>query len=136
MSHLQSRRSITPGWKDSISSMVDMVFLLLIYFVVTYDPQDKFAQIDIADRKDSATSSPAVSVLNIALDEEGFELNGKLLTGAQLGDTLKTLASYNYEQGVVIQCPSTSLHGQLIAAMDYCHHAALTNISIITVDSI
>jgi len=116
-----------------MTPMIDVVFQLLIFFLVTLKPEDIIAQLDVS--RPAPDASPPKEEPNDMLTVtvgDRLDLNGTLMTLDSLERTLTRLASYNKQQTVLIKCTLTSRHELLMQVLDVTSRAGLTNISVFT----
>jgi len=123
-----------------MTPMIDVVFQLLIYFLVTFTTSDVLANLDILrpspDSRPRKTTSPAnmirVTVLPSGGMEAGYAVNGRVVGVDALMNMLRRLADISTEQPVVITCDDKAVHGKLVKVLDICAENKLTNISVIS----
>lgn len=132
---MKTRRRIGSGSAEmSMSSMVDVVFLLLIYFIVTQKPIIAETLLE-ADLPSGATPKNVkeVSLLRIDVDrgnDDRYKVNGVTWKATQLFPYLKSVADNDRSQTVVIDCGAYARHGKLVKLLDACAKAGLTNLNI------
>ena len=105
-----------------MSALIDVVFLLLIYFAVTYVVErDEQAQ-EFLQGGCSGRSSDASSFLTVLVTDEAYEL-----PTAKRQMTLPEIQSYLGEQlrfdpdyGVSVRVAPDTEHGRVIALLDRC----------------
>ena len=119
-----------------MTPMIDVVFQLLVYFVVTFEPMDIFTNLqvyrpspDAAAKKDD--KPPEVIKISI-FQGGGFTINDKAVTEDQLRQLLFSLADLNPKQTIMLMCTAFSEHEHLITALDLCAEAGLKNLSVIS----
>lgn len=114
--------------------MIDVVFQLLVFFLVTLKPEDIIAQLDVS--RPSPDSTPPQEqpqdMITITIGEV-IDMNGRVVSLRTLEKTLTRLASYSTSQTVLIKCTLTSKHEKLVQVLDKCAKAGLTNISVFTI---
>jgi biopolymer transport protein ExbD len=130
----------------SVSSMVDVVFLLLIYFIVVQKPIT-----DDTLLKASLPSSPKIPVhqkikpdfVKIEVNKNNhdngnfyYKMNGKLWKDEKLFSMLKHIGNLNPDTNIVISCGPNARHEKLITLLDACSKAYLINLNIINDSSI
>jgi len=141
MKRENTKRSEVGKSELPISSMVDVVFLLLVYFIVVQKP--------ITDErllKASLPSKPKVPVMTkvnpdfvrievkkSSLDNAHYyyKLNGKTWSDTKLFSVLKHMGKINPETSIVINCGPNAKHEKLITLLDACNEAELENLNII-----
>ncbi len=119
----------------SMTPMIDVVFQLLIYFLVTFSTADVLAHLDVSrPQADAAQSSPppAGDMIRVAVRPAGYTLNGRAVSVEELGSVLRRLAAVSTNQMVLVSCAEQSLHGELIQALDLCAGAGLNQISVMS----
>lgn len=117
-----------------MTPMIDVVFQLLVFFLVTLKPEDIIAQLDVS--RPSPDSAPPVEqpqdMITITIGEV-IDMNGRVVSLATLEKTLVRLASYSTSQTVLVKCTLLSMHEKLVQVLDKCSKAGLTNISVFTI---
>lgn len=123
--------------KLEMTPMIDVVFQLLIFFIVTLKEQDILAAMDISRPAPDPTSTPEQRVddlLTIQIGREGWVLNGRPYMGrsglAALDRQLTRIASFSKSASVIIQCTADSPHSFLIRVLNILSREGMTNISV------
>ena len=119
----------------SMTPMIDVVFQLLIYFIVTFSTADVLAHLDISRPSPDAAPSkqpPPADMIRIAVMKDGFGINGRSVSDAELDELLRKLASVSTKQTVLVNCNDESLHRRLIHALDMCASHGLTQIAVMS----
>ncbi len=126
-----------------MSSMIDVVFLLLIYFIVTQKPiiEDTLLDVNLPSPDTKSSSQNPVPPLTIdVMDLKGYENADKIyhVNGEPWAlSTIRTqMKSYDKDKTLVIRCGPNATHGKLIKILDLCSEAKLTNLNIINDDSV
>lgn len=114
-----------------LTPMIDMVFILLIFFLVTAS-FSKMNAIDI-QRPDGATNDLSGSVsLVVAVDaQNGIWLEGEPVDISQVRSQVKSLSSSDHTS-VVINADKTVNTGRLIAVLDQIRLAGVDNVAVAT----
>lgn len=118
--------------KLDMTPMIDVVFQLLIFFVVTLKQEDILSKLSAArpapsDVKDKSQDEP---LINIIVAPQGFVLNGRPLRLRELDDSIQRLSGYSKTASVIIKCTMDSPHAFLVQALDVCNKHGMTNLSI------
>lgn len=116
----------------SMTPMIDVVFLLLIFFIVTLQQQDIFAGL-IAFRPSPAKTPrtlPEIELLTITVYQGGFMVNGMLVDLDTLDRRLAVIAKSNRSAPIVIKCTNNSLHQNFIQLLDICKKNKMDNLSV------
>jgi biopolymer transport protein ExbD len=118
--------------KLDMTPMIDVVFQLLIFFVVTLKQEDILSRLT-ANRPapdPSTKKEEQIETTTILVGPDGFALNGRFMRPAELDTQLKRLASFSTTAMVLIKCTQDSPHGFLVQALDLCNKHEMKNISI------
>lgn len=119
-----------------LTPMIDVVFQLLVYFVVTFEPLDILTALSVYRPSPDASAksdAPPPEIVKITIFNGGtFTMNEKPLDKANLRNMLFTLADLNPSQTIMLQCTANSEHEYLIALLDMCSEAGLNNLSVIS----
>lgn len=119
----------------SMTPMIDVVFQLLIYFLVTFSTADVLAHLDVSRPSPIAAQEkqqPPGDMIRITVLLQGFGINGKDVDLNELERLLKKLAAVSLDQAVLVTCDDQSLHGRLIRVLDLCAENGLTKISVMS----
>ena len=125
--------------KLEMTPMIDVVFQLLIFFIVTLKQEDILSHLDIsrpAAEKTITEKEPENKLLEIlvynprALGGQGFSLRGRKISRKTLDRHLTRLAKFSKTISIIIKCTSNSPDAKLIQLLDICSKAGLKNISV------
>ena len=115
-----------------MTPMIDVVFQLLIFFIVTLKQEDILSQLDALrpapDPK--ATVEKQVEPTSISIGRYGLIFREKRVTVAQLDKEIARIAKYDKDKMVIIKCSTDSYHKELITALDICVKHGLTKLSV------
>lgn len=128
----RSRRS-ADGAALEMTPMIDVVFQLLIFFIVTLKQEDIMAHLDISRPAPDPNTVPEEQVqdlLNIIVHKDGYVLQGKRVALSELDRQLSRLAKMSSGVSVVIKCTGDSPHSYLMKLLDVCAKSKLKNISV------
>lgn len=125
-----------------MTPMIDVVFQLLIYFLVTFSTPDVLAHLDISrpapDSSQTEQRTPPKMIrVNVYAEggtEGGYSLNGRTVTRAELTVLLARLADISRNQTVLITCAGGSAHDKLIGVLDLCAAHGLSKISVVSAE--
>jgi len=120
-----------------MTAMIDVVFQLLVYFIVTMKPVDVAAHLDVF--RPSATTPPEEvkqppRMIRIQIFKGALVMNDRSVDIARLGDVLRKLGAISETQTVMIMCARDSEHDKLIQVLDRCSKARLTNLSVVSMN--
>lgn len=112
--------------------MIDVVFQLLIFFIVTLKQEDILSHLDVSRPAPdpSAKEEQVQDLLTIIVFSDGFVLRGRPLSLSALETHLGRLASYSKNISVIIKCAPDSKHQQLVQLLDLCAKVELRNLSV------
>jgi len=130
----KSKKNIWTKAEDlPMTPMIDVVFLLLIYFLLTLSPEDLKTHLEVY--RPSLSPDDVVDfneLLKIEVFSDGYVLNGKPLDQAHMETVLAHLAKLDAEQSVLVVCSSLSPHDRLVAVLDRCAKVGLSNLSVMS----
>ncbi|MBN2451459.1 MAG: biopolymer transporter ExbD [Lentisphaeria bacterium] len=131
----QKRRKAVSAVQIPMSSMIDVVFLLLIYFIVTQ--KDELSEAHLAVNLPSP--SPAQeqpqekpNLLEIEVHPGQVYLKKIPQTLPQLKETLSRFAAYDSEQTVIVKTSVMAETHELVSVLDLCKGLGLTRLNVLT----
>jgi len=116
-----------------MTPMIDVVFQLLIFFIVTIKQEDILSMLSAARPAPDPDAKPEdtpPNVLNIEINKMGFILRGVPVTKTLLERRLSNISEYDKKVSVVIRCTGDSPHKFLVQTLDICHKLQLSNLAI------
>lgn len=122
-----------------LSAMIDIVFLLLIYFIVTQKPiiEDTLLGVNLPAPGSSKSNKPVqlftIDVMKVKGGEGDnvYYLNGRPWYFNDLKDTLVETAKTDPDITVIINCDPNAKHKKLIRLLDACNQAGLTKLNLL-----
>ena len=128
---------IEKGQKEiNITPLVDMVFLLLIFFMLT----SSFIVLPgIKINLPKAVTSEVIKEKNIIItinDENVIFLDGKLITPEELTEYLKTIVASKQQKPLLIKADKNTQMGTVVRIWDICRKVGLSQINIATLQEI
>ncbi len=119
----------------ALTSMLDVIFLLLCFFVTASVFSQWESEISIqlpsASSADEPDRLPGEIIANIAKDGS-VRVNGADITLSQLGDKLSKIAKFYPGQAVIIRADKETSYENLVAVIDTCRGAGVWNFSLAT----
>ena len=124
-----------------MTPMIDVVFELIIFFVVTIKQEDLFSKLNVnrpapSDGKPEETNDTTV---NIELgNARGNNPNGvivynkKEISRQELDQNLREIASTSKKTPIIIKCQLESPHKVLVDVLDICYKYELYSVSVFT----
>ena len=129
------RRAKAPAL--ALTSMLDVIFLLLCFFVTAsvFSQWESEISISLPSASSSETPSrlPGEVILNVARDGS-VTVNAKKLTLNDLGERLRKVAEFYPGQPVVIRADRETSYDSLVKVLDTCRVAGVWNFSLATVE--
>lgn len=132
------------AWQDAnndddlnvdVTPMLDVVFILLIFFIVTAS-FIKESGIEVnRPQASSAVKQENASILVAISAEDDIWIDGRKVDAHAIGAMIERLHAENPQGSVVIQADQDSTNKRLIAVMDAARTAGVANIAIATKDS-
>ncbi|QDU87976.1 biopolymer transport protein ExbD [Pirellulimonas nuda] len=117
----------------NLTSMIDVVFLLLIFFMVASKFVEAERSIDVKLPRVDASSQPAQrdAPHHVVLDADGrMQLDGGQVDLAALRQTLTAKVQQTGDVGVIIDGDARAAFQHVAAAMAACREAGVTDVSV------
>jgi biopolymer transport protein ExbD len=132
--NLRSRAPIQhPGIQ--LAPLVDVLLLLLIFFLLTWNAARNENELDVKVPKASAaketTTALGPAVVNVKSDGT-MVVNRRTMNSAELSELLKGLLKLDAEQAVVIRGDETGAYKNIISVLNICTEAGITNVAFAT----
>ena len=137
-------RKIQENPQLDMTPMIDVVFELIIFFVVTIKQEDIFSRLNVnrpAPSPPSATETPKDDIsCTIEIDKALYhgERNGvyvynkKVVTLQQLEGYLRETAAVSVDTPIIVKCAENSPHKALVDLLDVCYKYKLFSVSVFT----
>ena len=123
-----------------MTPMIDVVFELIIFFVVTIKQEDLFSKLN-ANRPAPASSNSRSNESDTTVTIEigrGRDANGVIVYNKrevrrkELDQNLKEVARTSKKTPIIIRCAEESPHKALVDVLDICYRNQLYSVSIFT----
>ena len=124
-----------PEGELEMTPMIDVVFQLLIYFIVTIKPVDVVTNLDVfrpAPDKNAPKDAPPPQLLRLGIYPDGYTLNDNPVSLERLDERLAKMASIDASQTIMITVSANSEHGRLVKALDLCAKNGLKSLSVVS----
>ncbi len=137
----KSRRKPSEDVALDMTPMIDVVFQLIIFFVVTLKQEDVLAYLDALapSGNSSSSSTEQIESIDIVVYNKktqpgcGIMLNKRPFASlAQFDAAFERVARNNKKSNVVIKCSRDSKHETLIQVLNSCSKYGMTNLAIMT----
>ena len=123
-----------------MTPMIDVVFELIIFFVVTIKQEDMFTRLN-ANRPAPATGKPDSNESDTTVTIEigkGRDANGVIVYNkreirrGELDQNLREVARTSKKTPIIVKCTEDSPHKALVDVLDICYRNQLFSVSIFT----
>lgn len=125
-----------------MSSMIDVVFLLLIYFIFTQKPivENTLIPCDLPspNPKPSPEKPPPMMTIDVfrmninpKKDMDIYGFNQNAIKFSDLSNILRQTAKNAPDQTIIINCGPNALHEKLIQLLDACQEFGLTKLNLV-----
>lgn len=132
----KSKSKTAENPKLEMTPMIDVVFQLLIFFVVTLKQEDIMSQLSAArpahDQRANKDTTPPKTI-DVLVAPQGFIFNGRLVRLEELNRNIERLSGYSKTSMVLIKCTADSPHAMLVQVLDICNKHGMTNLSIFSI---
>ena len=122
-----------------MTPMIDVVFELIIFFVVTIKQEDIYSKLNANRPAPAASSSSSESDTTVTIEiNRGPDANGRLIYNrrevkrSELDQNLREVARTSKKTPIIIKCTGDSPHKALVDALDICYRNELFSVSIFT----
>ena len=118
-----------------LAPMIDIVFLLLIFFLVTwqFSRSEQGSRVKVPTSSQGREESRAISEINVNIRENGeVVINGENLTESQLLTKLQAIVEVHQNQPVRLRGDGNITYQTLMGVIDICQQAGIWNISFAT----
>ena len=119
-----------------MTPMIDVVFELIIFFVVTIKQEDIFSKLNAnrpAPASSAASSEENDTQVKIDIGSGGLVFNGRLMNPKQFDQALREISKTSKNAMVTIRCSMDSYHKYLVYALDICNKYRMFNVSVFSV---
>lgn len=133
MNFRKQAASEPPGFQ--IAPMVDIVFLLLIFFLVTWNFARYETELDVKvpTAKEGKESRRAVGEVIINVKSDGtIMMNRRPMSGAELGGTLRKISELYPDQAVVLRGDESTDYRHIVGVLDICRASNIWNVAFAT----
>jgi biopolymer transport protein ExbD len=132
--NLRSRVTLQhPGIQ--LAPLVDVLLLLLIFFLMTWNAARNENELDVKVQKASAAKEKSAPIGDVVVNvkaDGNVVVNRRTLSGSELSELLKGLVQLNSEQAVVIRGDEAGAYKNIIGVLNVCSEAGVTNVAFAT----
>lgn len=132
--NLRSRAPIQhPGIQ--LAPLVDVLLLLLIFFLLTWNAARNENELDVKVPKAAAAKEKSAPIGDVVVNvkaDGNVVVNRRTLSAPELTELLQGLVALNGEQAVVIRGDEAGAYKNIINVLDICTQAGITNVAFAT----
>ena len=118
-----------------MTPMIDVVFQLLIYFIVTTKPIDVITNLDVfrpaPDVTQPQTDKPP-NLNRLGVYQDGYTINDVPASPELLDVALGKISAQDAGATIMITVSAVSEHGQLVKALNLCAKNGLKSLSVVS----
>ncbi len=122
-----------------MTPMIDVVFELIIFFVVTIKQEDVFSKLNANRPAPSSSESESTSETPVTIEiGRGRDANGLIVYNKreirrqELDQNLREVARTSKKTSIIVRCTEDSPHKALVDVLDICYRNQLFSVSIFT----
>ena len=122
-----------------MTPMIDVVFELIIFFVVTIKQEDVFSKLNANRPAPSSGKADDSSDTTVTIQiGRGHDANGVLVYNnrevrrSELDQNLREVARTSKKTPIIVKCTEDSPHKALVDVLDICYRNQLFSVSIFT----
>ena len=132
---MRIRRSSEDKLEIGMSSLIDCVFLLLIFFLITTVAKKENRDIDIDLSTSSLDVPPDNDTMVIGVNKEKMLFyNGRPVTISELHQILLELSEETQNRRIRIDCDKAVAFSRVVELLDLCSFRGLHNVAVRTYD--
>ena len=132
----RKRRGIdAPEGELEMTPMIDVVFQLLLSFIVTIKPVDVVTNLDVfrpAPNPNQPPDTKPPNLLRIGVYQDGYTLNDNPVSLDAMDTALARIARIDAGQTIMVTVSAFSEHGALVRALDLCAKNGLRSLSVVS----
>jgi len=119
-----------------LTPMIDVVFQMLIYFVLTFEIPDRMSQMQVwrpaGEPQTTSEAPPPIDLIRITVYDGYYTLNDTRVSLATLERTFNRLADLNPNRNMIVVATADSKHRYLVNTLDLLNKAGLQNVSLLS----
>jgi biopolymer transport protein ExbD len=134
---LKFKRSTQDDLSINITPLIDVVFLLLIFFMVTTTfSRDTRLLVNLAEANAELSEETEIDQIEILVTEEGsYAINGRSLVNSQIETLMRGLeieSGGNQDLPILLIADAEATHQSVVTAMDAIGQAGFSRLNIAT----
>ena len=113
------------------SSLVDILFILLIFFIVTmsFNEEERDIVVNLPETDTNLSSASKALIINVQQDGS-YYLGAKRTTLKGIKQELRRILEHNPQQKVLVRGDKNALHGYVAAAVSVCRSCGILDANI------
>jgi biopolymer transport protein ExbD len=118
-----------------LAPLVDVLLLLLLFFLMTWNAARNENELDVKVPKASAAKEKAAPIGDVVVNvksDGNVVVNRRTLSAAELSELLRNLVQLNTEQAVVIRGDEAGAYKNIVSVLNICSEAGVTNVAFAT----
>ena len=118
-----------------LAPLVDVLLLLLIFFLMTWNAARNENELDVKVPKASSAKEKSAPIGDVVVNvkaDGNVVVNRRTLTSPELSDMLKNLVQLYPDQAVVIRGDETGAYKNVVGVLNICSEAGVTNVAFAT----
>jgi biopolymer transport protein ExbD len=131
---MKLRESLEDDPTINLTPMIDVVFTLLVFFMLATTFAERERMLDIDLPATSSVEAPAKGmVINVPRDGN-ILIDGRSLQGVELARTLSDASRRDPNTAVTVRGDRDGAYERIVFVLDECSRAGLSNLSLSTLD--
>lgn len=130
------RRHATPQHPGiQLAPLVDVLLLLLIFFLMTWNAARNENELDVKVPKASAAKEKSAPIGDVVVNvkaDGNVVVNRRILSVSELTDLLKGLVQLNADQAVVIRGDEAGAYKNVVSVLNVCSQSGVSNVAFAT----
>ena len=115
----------------NITSLIDVIFILLIFFMVSTQFKKASIPLDLPHSEDTEENESQDAAKVLAVNSTQMELDGKIITMEELEPTLKVMFEQNPEITLSLECERTVDFEQVVQILSKLQNTGISRIGIV-----
>ena len=118
-----------------LAPLVDVLLLLLIFFLLTFNAARNENELDVKVPKASSAKEKTATMGDIVVNvkaDGNVVVNRRTLTTTELSDMLRNLVQLYPDQAVVIRGDEAGAYKNIVSVLNTCSEAGVTNVAFAT----
>jgi biopolymer transport protein ExbD len=118
-----------------LAPLVDVLLLLLIFFLLTWNAARNENELDVKVPKAAAAKEKSAPIGDVVVNvkaDGNVVVNRRTLSAPELTDLLKSLVQLDAEQAVVIRGDEGGAYKNVVGVLNICSEAGVTNVAFAT----